>query len=109
MIEVFEYPRVALRPGDAYELMVRAAEPISVQIKCFKSAPPPPGYRACEECGSFSVQSGERLRLHVSESAFRQVTGGIDITVQDSQGDKRNVRLLVVTEEEERGRMMIAG
>jgi hypothetical protein len=109
MIDTFEYPQYELRPGDSYELRVVAPEPISVEIKCFKSSPPPPGYRSCKECGSFRVRSGESLSLFVSRAAFKEVTGGIDVTVEDSTGDSRHVRLSVVTEEEERGQTMMAG
>jgi hypothetical protein len=109
MIEAFEYPQYELRPGDTYHLKVVAPEPIAVKIKCFKSSPPPPGYRSCEECGSFRVRSGETLFLSVSETAFREVTGGIDVTVEDRTGDSRQVRLVVATEEEDRGQSMMAG
>lgn len=109
MIESFEYPQHELRPGEGYQLRVIAAAPIAVQIKCFKSSPPPPGYRPCAECGSFVARSGEIMVFSVSETAFKRIGGAIDVTVTDAAGDSRNVQLVVATEEEDRGQTVTAG
>ena len=69
------------------------AEPLTVAIQCFREPPTPPQLRACAECGSFRVTSGEPISVAASLSAFEETTGYLVVRVTDAQRDFREFRL----------------
>ena len=106
MIDSIDYPTYPLEAGDSFSITVLAAEPILLKIKCFVTRPPPPSYRACAECGSISVQSGDPAHFSVSQNAFASAGGFLEVMVVDGDGDKRRVRLAVKEREEDQDSVM---
>lgn len=70
--------------------------PFAVEIKCHVSNPPPPGYRACPECGSFNIDEFEPLPVIASHAGFPNGQGTLDITITDRLSDSKKFRLVVV-------------
>ena len=108
MIREVDFLITPMEPGESRNLRVYAESPISVAIRCFVSNPPPPGYRACAECGNFTISSGETLEVSASRRAFAQ-GGQLEIVIVDAEGDQRSFLLSVESEARgESGGMMAA-
>ena len=79
-----------------------------VQIKCFIATPPPPGYRPCAECGSYSIQQGQTIQIEASQYLFSNGQGGLDITITDLDGDMVRIQLRVTTEDPDSASVAVA-
>lgn len=71
------------------------AEPLFVAIQCFREPPTPAQLRACDECGSFRVTSGEAIFITASRSVFESRAGYLLVRVTDARRDYREFRLEV--------------
>ena len=76
------------------------ASPLMVAIKCFVRSPPPPGYRACPECGSIRADSGVAVEFTASPSAFRESGSLLEVIVRDGAGDQQSFQITVNVREE---------
>lgn len=81
--------------GDNYMTVV-GKNPITIEIKCFVTTPPPPGYKPCPECGTFITSSGHRRLLphtitdfHESDSLHIMIKDGDDEVVEISARTRR--------------------
>lgn len=84
--------------GEQRPIRAWGDEPITIEIKCFTSAPPPPGFKPCPECGTFHIISGEEIYVIPSPSVFTGNQGTLNVTVRDRTGDERQFILAVLPE-----------
>ena len=81
-----------MRPGETRLFRVYGSGSMAVEVKCFVTNPPPPGFRPCPACGSTKMNSGDSGRI----SAPIDFTGGsIQISVEDSEGDRAHAKIRV--------------
>ena len=95
MISNIEFPTETARPGEIRRLVVEGKSPIGVKIKCFTDRPPPPGYKACPECGQISIRSGQAHLLTVPRDAFATRGGELHLFIADADGDTHVLRIKV--------------
>jgi hypothetical protein len=101
MIEHVALDLAPLTAGEAREITVWTdAAPVSVKIRCFVEYPPPPDYRTCAECGSFSIGSGEITTFTASQKVFATAEGFLVLEVIDAAQDERRFELRVEREKE---------
>ena len=97
MISEVIFDESPIQSGDKRSFRAFADAPMTVQIKCFTNAPPPPGYKACPSCGTIALQSGAAIDITADQTTFDQAGGGeLHVTVKDATGDTRDYRLTVV-------------
>ena len=97
-----------ISPGETRDFTLTSASPASVQVRCFVSSPPPPGYKGCAECGSYPVQQGQTIQIEASQYLFARREGGLDITITDADGDLRHIQLRVTTEDPDSASVAVA-
>ena len=86
----------SIQPGESRPLIAWSdVDLLSVEIECFREPPQPPRPRPCQECGKFTVVSGEELVVTASRYAFQDAKGFLLVTVRDQTGDQREFRLNV--------------
>jgi len=85
-----------MSPGESRDFTLNSASPAQVHVRCFVSSPPPPGYKPCAECGSYSMQQGQTIPIEANRNLFSRARGGLEIEVQDSDGDVIKIRVDVV-------------
>jgi len=74
-----------LRPGDDYQVFAWSDSGlVNVSIKCFVRPPTPPEYKECDECGAYEVESGQSVDSQVSEKAYRNTSGFLNIVATDN-------------------------
>lgn len=95
MIRTIDFDRRPIKVGEWRPLTPQGDGPFVVEIKCFVDNPPPPGYKACDECGKFEIENNETIQITPSPSIFSQSPGRLDITVRDRTGDQREFSLMV--------------
>jgi hypothetical protein len=82
-------------PGEERELVVLADAPITVAILCFLTTPPPPGFKPCQECGTFPLTIGQPFIVRAPRDLFHQVGGELRVTVREETGDERSFTIAV--------------
>jgi hypothetical protein len=89
-----------IQAGEQRSLQAWADTPLSVEIKCFTSIPPPPGYKGCPSCGVIEIESGEKTYVTADRRTFERASGGqLDVTLKDQTGDRREYQLKVIARE----------
>lgn len=88
-----------METGESRELILRSPLPAEVKIRCFVHSPPP-GYRACDECGTFKIKTGESVAVHAGPRVFGDGGGHLEIEISDSSGQSRRFRLNVLRRDE---------
>jgi hypothetical protein len=89
-----------LQVGEGRSLRISGDGPFLVSTACFIDNPPPPGFRGCAECRTVEIQPGESIDVLASRDFWQGKRGYILVTCRDSSGDVREIKLLVVPEEE---------
>lgn len=91
-----------MRPGEQRSLQAWADSRMFVEIHCFTSKPPPPGYKACAACGTIALESGEETTVTADRRTFERAAGRseLHVNLEDLSGDRREYRLSVLTREE---------
>lgn len=97
MITQVSFNTSPIRIGERRLLRVWGDEPFAAEIKCFVENPPPPVFKSCPECGTFSINSGEPLVITPSDVVFANNEGSLEITVRDNSGDERQFSLKVIS------------
>jgi hypothetical protein len=94
MITSIDFNEEPLQAGEQRILLAWSnTQPLFVEIKCFREPPTPPELRACSECGSFRVSSGEAVTISASLSVFAKSAGYLLVRVTDASRDSREFRL----------------
>ena len=99
MTILYDFDARPLLLGTSRDFTLTSRAPAEVQIKCFITTPPPPGYRPCAECGSYSIQQGQTIQIEASRYLFSNAQGGLYITITDLDGDVVEIQLRVVNDE----------
>lgn len=74
-------------PGDRLRIKVWTDQKsATVRIRCFVRPPEPPSYEPCDECGEFSVSSGDEIEFAVSHNTFDGKRGFVNIEATDPTG-----------------------
>lgn len=94
-----DFSNEPMEAGETRELILRSPLPAEVKIRCFVHSPPP-GYRACDECGTFKIRTGESVAIHAGPKVFGVRGGHLDIEVTDSLGEAARYRLEVLRRDE---------
>ena len=89
-----------MSPGESRNFTLTSSTPAKLQIKCFITSPPP-GYRPCTECGTYSLQQGQSIQIEASQYLFSRARGGLEIIIKDLDGDVIRIQLKVTTEDPE--------
>jgi hypothetical protein len=92
--------RGPIQIGEGRSLFVAGDGPFLVSTACFVDNPPPPGFRGCSECLTVEIQSGESVYLQASRDFWEGRKGHILITCRDSTGSVREIKLIVLPEDE---------
>ena len=93
MITRIDFSGLPMSPGESRPLTVWSdAGPLFVAIQCFREPPTPAHLTTCQECGSYSVNSGESITVTASE-IYETVPGHMTATIRDRAGDHRVIRL----------------
>ena len=86
--------RSPFRPGQDRGLSVDGeGDEYEVDIMCFVRSPPPPGVRACRECGRIRLRRGEQAHIRASEDVFREADGFVRLLIQSNRGEKEQIDL----------------
>ncbi len=102
MITRVDFSEASIAPGESRLLQAWSdVGPLFVAIECFREPPSPPNLTTCDECGSYSMQSGQSIEVKAS-MIFESVSGHIRVVVRDMSGDEREFKLKVSRLEEER-------
>ena len=110
MIRDVKFDTSPIHPGEKRPLQAWADTRMTVAIKCFTKAPPPPGYKACPSCGEIKMDSGETTYVEAHYGTFERAKDGrLDVKIRDLTGDERAYHLRVLEIEEEAPRSMEAG
>ena len=104
----YDFDARPISPGESRDFTLTSSTPSQVQIKCFIATPPPPGYRPCAECGSYSIQQGQTIQIEASQYLFSNAQGGLDITITDLDGDVVRIQLRVTTEDPDSASVAVA-
>ena len=97
-----------MSPGESRDFTLTSASPATAKIKCFISSPPPPGYRPCAECGTYSLQQGQTIQIEANQYLFSNARGGLEITITDLDGDVIKIELLVTIEDPDSASVAVA-
>jgi hypothetical protein len=97
----YDFDTRPMVPGEMREFTLTSSEPATVRIKCFITSPPPPGYRPCAECGTYSIQQGQTIQIEASQLLFSMAQGGLDITISDLEGEVIMINLQVEKKKDE--------
>lgn len=104
MIHDVDIDTSPMSAGEVRRMIVRSTGPLTVAIKCFVGRPPPPGYKTCPECGTFSVKSGQPVDVVANSRIFRSASGQMDVIVTDtSDNDTRHITISASTASSEGG------
>jgi hypothetical protein len=95
----FDFDNRPMMPGESRDFTLTSGAPARVDVRCFLSSPPPPGYRACSECGSYPIQQHQTIQIKANQAIFSQAQGGLDITISDANGDEVKIHLQVTMED----------
>jgi hypothetical protein len=95
MIRHVAFLSTPMKPGEVRDLAVWADEPNTIAIKCYLWTPPPPGFKECDTCGSFTVPNAVAVKI-VASQLFMNNPGQLKITVSDSTGDTKSFDIDVV-------------
>ena len=89
-----------MKPGETRDVAVWGDEPHTVAIKCFVNTPPPPGFKECSTCGSYSLNSGIALKIVASDTLFRgpvgRIAGNLSIQITDNTGDQKTFTIEII-------------
>lgn len=83
-----------MQAGESRPLILRSKLPAEVKIRCFVNSPPP-GYRPCDECGTFKIRTDESVMIYAGPKVFGVSGGHLEIEVRDSSGQIKSIRLKV--------------
>lgn len=93
MITQLDFSDLPIAPEESRSLKAWSdAGPLVVAIQCFREPPTPPHLTACQECGSYRIQSGQEVTI-IASAMFQAVSGYMIVTVKDAAGDLREIRL----------------
>jgi hypothetical protein len=95
MIYNVDFDSAPLTPGESRTMRINSSTPLTVEIKCFVRSPPPPGFKPCAACGSFSRESGENFVIVADQRLFRSFAGELEIYIKDETGDSRQISIPV--------------
>ena len=104
----YDFDARPMSPGQSRDFTLSSASPARVEVRCFVSSPPPPGYKGCAECGSYPIQQGQTIQIQASQQLFSRSDGGLDITVIDADGDTVWIQLRVTTEDPDSASVAVA-
>lgn len=94
MIAIVEFDMHPFKPGESRVLTLQADEPSTIQIRCFVSNPPPPGYKPCDECGTFrTITNDQPVWIVADAQVFAREGGTLEIDIRDAAGDQRVLRI----------------
>ena len=83
-----------IQAGDTISLMVEAAYPVQIVIKCFITHPPPPKFANCEEAGVHVLDRPKPLIVRTSERTF-EMKGELEFDITDADFDRETLRITV--------------
>ena len=95
--EHFEFGFTTISPGVEHEM--RAKQPGTTQIKCFLRKPPPPGFKPCYACGSFTVSAGESFPIYADPMLFSGTQGEIHVEFQSQVTGNANTYVFEVADQ----------
>ena len=104
----YDFNASPMSPGESRDFTLTSATPAQVQVRCFLTSPPPPGYRPCTECGSYAIEQGQTIHIQASQYLFTNAQGGLDITITDMDGDVVRIQLPVTTEDPDSASVAVA-
>jgi hypothetical protein len=99
MITSVEIDVSPMLPGEERTLKAWSDSTLTVDIRCFVSDPPPPGYRPCSSCGSITIESGVAYSYKANEAIFQEPNGALIIAIRDASGDEQSYQVGVVVED----------
>lgn len=95
MITSVDFSEKPIAPGESRTLRAWSdIGPLFVAIECFREPPSPPSLAPCQECGNYSVGSGQAVLVKAS-NIFDSGGGYLRIVVRDMSGDEREFRLTI--------------
>lgn len=97
MIQNIDVSTQTVVAGHPIEVVIDASAPITVQVSCFVTTPPPPRYTTCTECQTYQVNSGELITVYADPANWSNKQGGYEFRVVDAAGDTRVFRVAVTT------------
>lgn len=97
MIQQIDFPTNLVHVDDPIEITIHAPDPITVRVACFVNQPPPPRYKTCAECLTYTVANGGKFILIPNKTTWSNQQGdyGYEFTVTDATGDTRSFRVLM--------------
>jgi len=98
MIDQVDFDDSPITPGRRRTLRAWSKTPLTVEIKCFVTQPPPAGYKPCASCGVMHPNSGQAVEIVADRAVFRRPGGHLSIVVSDADGDRKEYSLPVATE-----------
>jgi hypothetical protein len=100
VITNIDFSEDSISPGESRTLRAWSdVGPLFVAIECFREPPTPPNLTACDECGSYSIKSGQSIEIKAS-TIFESVSGYLRVVVRDMSGDMREFKLTVSRSDE---------
>jgi hypothetical protein len=109
MIEILEFKRGPLAPGEQRPLVLAGDGPFTVSTSCFVEDPPPPGFRPCAECSTTKVAVNQALMVEAGARFWAGKRGVIGVRITDSVGETLKLELAVAYESESAGTPALAG
>jgi len=100
MIEIVEFDRSPAERGIVRRLILSGDGPFRVSTSCFVDTPPPPGFRPCPECSTWTVNALEPVDIEVSPKFWRRKGGEIQVRIEDATGVRRVLSLKVLPEQD---------
>ncbi len=97
---IYDFVETPLQAGEDRDFTLRSESPAKVEIRCFVRKPPPPGYRACPECGSFDIRPNETINIRANLERFGNEGGTLEINVVDAVGENVQILLKVLKKED---------
>lgn len=91
-----EFSTEPISAGSVRPIRIAGKKPIEIEIKCFTQKPPPPGFKACKECGTFSANSGELRHIFAPIEPFQTAGGELIIVCRDATGETQEFALKIV-------------
>lgn len=88
MIRYVKFSSESIRAGEFILLHIDASYPVSIEIKCFVTQPPPTRFVPCPQSGRHTLHLKEPFNFLTNVSTF-QNGGHVEFKITDSEYDIR--------------------
>ncbi|MFC2152188.1 hypothetical protein ACFLSE_06630 [Bacteroidota bacterium] len=95
MIQAVHVNSKEIRSGEVIELNIQAEYPITIEVKCFVTKPPPPRYIPCPDAGTFTLNRQEAFLYSATERIFKEGKGHIEFEITDADNDFKLIKINV--------------